>query len=173
MEIRTRFAPSPTGFLHIGGARTALYELLWARKNNGKYILRIEDTDQKRSVDGGVENIVKTLADINLNADEGYRWDNGIKTRGDKGPYLQSQRLDTYKKYALELIEKKVAYYCFCSAQRLEELRKSQEAQKLPPKYDKHCLNLKPEEIQKKLNDNEPHVIRLNVQPGEIITFHD
>ena len=172
-KVRTRFAPSPTGFLHIGGIRTALYELLWARKNNGTYILRIEDTDQSRAVEGGLENIVKSLADLNLNADEGFYWDNGVKTKGDKGPYVQSERLGIYKKYAQELIDKKVAYYCFCSQERLQQLRKDQEAQKLPPKYDKHCLNLKTEELAEKLKNNEPHIIRLNVVPGEIITFKD
>src|SRR3989344_3782439 len=172
-KVRTGFAPSPTGFLHIGGIRTALYELLWARKNNGTYILRIEDTDQSRAVEGGLENIVKSLADLNLNADEGFYWDNGVKTKGNKAPYVQSERLGIYKKYAKELIDKKVAYYCFCSQERLQQLRKDQEAQKLPPKYDKHCLNLKTEELAEKLKNNEPHIIRLNVVPGEIITFKD
>jgi nondiscriminating glutamyl-tRNA synthetase len=172
-EVRTRFAPSPTGFLHIGSLRTALYEFLWARKNNGKYILRIEDTDQTRSVEGGLENIVKALADVNINADEGFYWNNGVKERGSYGPYLQSQRLETYKKYANELIEKKAAYYCFCTQERLAEVRKTQEAAKLPPKYDKHCLNLSAEEVASKLSNNHPHVIRLNVPAGEVISFKD
>src|SRR3989344_3668172 len=141
-EVRTRFAPSPTGFLHIGGLRTALYEYLWARKNNGKFILRIEDTDQARSVPGSLENITQTLADFNIAADEGLYWDNGVKERGEYGPYLQSKRLDIYKKHALELVEKKHAYYCFCSTERLDQLRKQQQEQKLPPKYDKLCLKL-------------------------------
>src|SRR5579885_2862338 len=101
MEVRTRFAPSPTGFLHIGGLRTALYEFLWARKNNGTYILRIEDTDKNREVAGALENLTQTLADFNLSADEGLYWDNGLKQRGELGPYKQSERLEIYKQYAL------------------------------------------------------------------------
>src|SRR4029077_13504780 len=133
---------SPTGFLHIGGARTFLYNFLFARKNSGKYILRIEDTDQVRLVPGSVENIVKSLSDLGISVDEGPYWDNGLKFHGDKGPYVQSERLDLYKKYAQELLDKKAAYYCFCSKERLAELRTQQEAAKLPPKYDKFCLKL-------------------------------
>ena len=172
-EVRVRNAPSPTGFLHIGGIRTFLYNYLFARKNNGKYILRIEDTDQARLIAGSLENIVQSLADLGISADEGPYWDNGLKTRGDKGPYVQSERLDLYKKYAQELVDKKFAYYCFCSAKRLEELRNDQEAKKFPPKYDKRCLNLSPDEIAKKISSNESHVIRLNVQPDQMIEFHD
>lgn len=166
-------APSPTGFLHVGGLRTALFNFLFARHNNGKYILRIEDTDRARLVPGALENILQTFADFGMNADEGLYWDNGIKERGDKGPYLQSKRLDIYKQHAEQLVAKKAAYYCFCSPQRLEELRKQQQEAKLPPKYDKHCLNLKPEEVAAKLAANEPHVIRLNVPLDQKIRFAD
>ncbi|MBI2355755.1 MAG: glutamate--tRNA ligase [Candidatus Doudnabacteria bacterium] len=172
-EVRTRFAPSPTGFLHVGGLRTALYEFLWARKNNGKFILRLEDTDQERTVPGALENIVQTLTDFGLTPDEGFYWDNGVKERGEYGPYLQSKRLDIYKKHAEELIAKKAAYYCFCTAQRLEELRKQQQAEKLPPKYDKHCLSLSSEEVTQKLQKGEPHVVRLNVPSDKKIRFTD
>src|SRR3989344_2461859 len=158
-EVRTRFAPSPTGFLHIGGLRTALYEFLWARKNNGKFILRIEDTDVKRTVPGSLENIVQTLKDFRLNFDE--------------GPILQSQRLDIYFKHAQELIDKGHAYHCFCAPERLDQLRKQQQENKQPPKYDKHCLKLSKDETEAKLRANEPHVIRMNVPAGQRISFAD
>ncbi len=172
-EVRTRFAPSPTGFLHIGGLRTALYEFLWARKNNGKYILRVEDTDQARTVPGALENIAQSLTDFSIAPDEGFYWDNGLKERGDNGPYLQSKRIEIYQKHATELVDKGAAYYCFCTTQRLEELRKEQEAAHKPPKYDKHCLNLSKEEIATKLTSKEPHVIRLKVPDGQTIRFTD
>src|SRR3989338_1626610 len=151
-EVRTRFAPSPTGFLHIGGLRTALYEFLCARKNNGKFILRIEDTDEKRTVPCSLENIIQTLKDFRLNFDE--------------GPYLQSERLDIYRKHAQELVKNGHAYYCFCTQERLEQLRKQQQESKQPPKYDKYCLT-----HQK--DPNEPHVIRLNVPADKQIRFTD
>ncbi|MBX4191723.1 MAG: glutamate--tRNA ligase [Candidatus Doudnabacteria bacterium] len=173
-EVRTRFAPSPTGSLHIGSLRTALFSFLWAKKNNGKFILRVEDTDKAREVAGSLEEIVKGLSEFGLSPDEGFVWENNtLKERGDYGPYLQSQRLDLYKKYSQELIEKKAAYYCFCTAERLAELRSQQQAQKLPPKYDKFCLKLSEAEIKEKLNSNTPHVIRLNVPAGQKIRFTD
>ncbi|MBI3952372.1 MAG: glutamate--tRNA ligase [Candidatus Doudnabacteria bacterium] len=173
MEIRTRFAPSPTGFLHIGGLRTALFSFLWARKNSGKFILRVEDTDKARTVPGALENIVQTLTDFGLTPDEGFYWDNGLKSRGELGPYLQSERLDIYKKHAEELVSNKHAYYCFCTEQRLEQSRKEQQEKKLPPKYDKHCLNLTADEIKSKLSSNQPHVIRLNVPSDQVVRFTD
>lgn len=172
-EVRTRFAPSPTGFLHVGVLRTALYNFLFARKHNGKFILRIEDTDKKRTVPGALENIAQTLTDFSLTPDEGPYWENGMKKRGDKGPYFQSERLDIYKKYAEELVEKNHAYYCFCTTERLEELHKQQEAAHQPPKYDKFCLKLSKEEVKTKLEASEPHVIRLNVPPDQKIRFTD
>lgn len=158
-KIRVRFAPSPTGFLHVGGLRTALFNFLFARQNSGQFILRIEDTDRARFVEGAMEDIIQSLSDFGLNPDE--------------GPFLQSKNLDAYKKYAEQLIKDGHAYYCFCTPQRLEELRKNQEAAKQAPRYDKHCLNLKPEEVQAKLNATEPHVIRLNVHAGSIIEVDD
>ena len=172
-EVRVRMAPSPTGYLHIGGLRTALYDFLLARQNNGKFIVRIEDTDQSRFVAGSLENIVETFADFKLHPDEGLYWDNGVKEKGEFGPYLQSKRLDIYKKYARELVDKKAAYYCFCSKERLEELRNQQTLAKHPPKYDKHCLNLPAEEIATKLSSGESHVVRLNVMSGRKISFTD
>lgn len=172
-EARTRFAPSPTGFLHIGGLRTALYEFLWARKNNGKFILRIEDTDQARTVPGALENITQTLTDFGLTPDEGLYWDNGLKERGGYGPYLQSKRLGIYKQHAQELVDKGHAYYCFCTLDRLEQLRGDQQAKKLASKYDKHCLKFTKEEVAFKLSNNEPHVVRLNVPSNQTVKFTD
>jgi glutamyl-tRNA synthetase len=172
-EVKTRMAPSPTGFFHVGSLRTALYNFLYAKKTGGKFVLRIEDTDQARLVQGALENIVQTLHDFKLEPDEGPYWDEAIKERGENGPYQQSKRLDLYHKHAQELVDKKSAYYCFCASERLEELRKSREAQKLPPKYDKHCLNLSVGEVQKKLGAHEKYVIRLNVPADQTIRFND
>lgn len=166
-------APSPTGFLHVGGLRTALFNFLFAKKHGGKFILRIEDTDQTRLVVGATENIVQTLSEFGLIPDEGPYWDGKLKTRGEFGPYFQSERLELYRKHAQALVAKKAAYYCFCSPERLESLRKEQETRKIPPKYDKTCLRLSPEEIEKKLAAKERHVIRLNVPKDEQIKFTD
>ncbi|MGE5298164.1 MAG: glutamate--tRNA ligase [Acidobacteriaceae bacterium] len=173
-EIRVRMAPSPTGFLHIGGLRTALYNFLLARQQDGKFILRIEDTDRARLVEGATENIIETLHDFSLDPDEGPYLKNGkVVEKGDKGPYFQSERLALYRKYAQELVAKGFAYPCFCSTERLEELRKSQEASKLPPKYDKHCLALKKDEAAELIKTGTSHVIRLNVPKDQAIRFTD
>ncbi|MCF8241516.1 MAG: glutamate--tRNA ligase [Melioribacteraceae bacterium] len=165
---RVRFAPSPTGYLHVGGLRTALYNYLFAKINNGKFILRIEDTDRNRFVEGAVENLIDTLNWVGLEFDE------GPKTGGDFGPYLQSERLDIYKNYANQLITDGKAYHCFCSQERLQNLREEQQKQKLPQmKYDKHCLNLSKEEIRQKLDAGENYVVRLNVQPGIKVIISD
>jgi len=165
---RVRFAPSPTGYLHVGGLRTALYNYLFAKNTGGKFILRIEDTDQNRYVEGAVDNLIKSLNWAGLNYDE------GPDVNGEFGPYLQSQRLDIYKKYSEELIEKGKAYYCFCTSDRLKSLREEQEKQKLPQaKYDKRCLKLSKEEIDKNLSLGIPKVIRLNVEPNIKIEFDD
>ena len=164
---RVRFAPSPTGYLHVGGLRTALYNYLFAKKNNGTFVLRIEDTDRNRFVEGAVENLINALKWAGLDFDEGPEAclpDRQVG--GNYGPYLQSQRLDIYKKYADELISKDKAYYCFCTTERLKTLREEQEKQKLPQtKYDKHCLNISKEEIEKNLAARVPKVVRLNVKP--------
>lgn len=173
-KIRVRMAPSPTGFLHIGGLRTALYNYLFAKQNDGSFILRIEDTDRNRLVEGALENIVETLYDFGLQPDEGPYWDAGkVSERGDYGPYLQSERLPIYKRYADELVAKGSAYHCFCTPQRLDELRKNQEAQKLAPKYDKLCLKLSKEETDRRLASGESHVIRLNVPKDLTVRFTD
>lgn len=173
-KVRVRYAPSPTGYLHVGALRTALYNFLFAKKQQGSFVLRVEDTDQQRLVAGSVENILSTLQNLKLIPDEGPVMEKGqIKEKGDFGPYFQSRRLNIYKKYALELVEKKHAYYCFCSPERLSELRKSLETQKLPPKYDKHCLKLSPEEVTEKIEAKENFVIRLNVPNDQTIRFSD
>jgi len=167
-EVRVRFAPSPTGYLHVGGLRTALYNFLFARKNNGKFILRIEDTDRNRYVEGAVENLIASLKWCGLEYDEGPDKEGGF------GPYMQSQRLDLYKKYADELIKKGHAYYCFCTPERLQVLKEEQAAQKLhQAKYDKHCLSLSKAEIDEKLAGGTAHVVRLNVIPNQKIVFND
>ena len=165
---RVRFAPSPTGYLHVGGLRTALYNYLFAKKNHGKFILRIEDTDQSRYVEGAVENLISALKWAGLTYDE------GPDIGGKFGPYLQSQRLEIYKKHIDDLTLKENAYYCFCTPERLKKLREEQEKQKLPQaKYDKHCLSLTSSEIEEKLNNKVPYVIRLNVHSNSKIIFND
>ncbi len=167
-EIRTRFAPSPTGYLHVGGLRTALYNFLFARKNNGKFILRIEDTDRTRYVEGAVDNLINTLKWCDLYYDE------GPDIGGPFGPYIQSQRLEIYREHAEELVKKGHAYYCFCSPERLVKLREEQQKLKIPQiKYDKHCLKLTPEEVYDKISRGEPHVIRLNVPENQRVRFYD
>lgn len=165
--IRTRFAPSPTGYMHIGNLRTALYTYLIAKKENGKFILRIEDTDTERFVEGAVDIIFNVLKDTGLNYDE------GPDVPGDFGPYVQSERKHLYEKYAEKLVEKGHAYYCFCNEERLSFLREEASKNNTVFKYDKHCLNLSKEEIQKKLENNEPYVIRQNNPIEGTTTFND
>lgn len=161
--VRTRFAPSPTGYMHIGNLRTALYAYLFARKNNGKFILRIEDTDTERYVDGAVDIILRTLKTA------GMEYDEGPVIGGPYGPYVQSQRKNEYMKYALQLVEKGEAYYCFCSKERLESLPDINGARR----YDRHCLGLTKEEIQKKLDAGEPFVIRQKMPTEGTTKYHD
>lgn len=167
MSIVTRFAPSPTWFVHIGSLRTVLYNYLFTKQNDGKFMLRIEDTDRVRYVEGSVENLMWVLASVGLIADE------GPNNPGDKWPYFQSERLDIYQEYIKVLIEKDKAYYCFCSSERLTELRDEQQSLGLPTKYDKKCRFLTQEEIQEKLDANTPFTIRLKVPDNEEITFVD
>ena len=171
-QIRVRFAPSPTGFLHIGGLRTALYNYLYAKKTGGTYILRIEDTDQKRFVEGAIEGLVRILTKMGVPHDEGCIFENDkLVTRGTYGPYRQSERLSIYKEYAEKLRASGHAYLCFCTPERLETLREEQGIQKMAPKYDKHCLGLSSEEIQANVDAGKPYVTRLNVRAerGEIL----
>ena len=172
--MKTRFAPSPTGFLHIGGLRTALFAYLEAHKNGGTFLLRLEDTDRERFVEGGAENILKALEWANVKIDEGVVLkENKVSQIGDNGPYIQSERLDIYKKYIEELLEKEQAYYCFCTKERLDELRKVQELNKKATGYDRHCRNLDKEEIEKNLEQNLPHVIRLKMPTEGTTEFED
>lgn len=167
MEIRTRFAPSPTGYMHIGNLRTALYEYLIAKSQGGKFILRIEDTDQERFVEGATEIIYNTLKMTGLNHDE------GPDIGGEYGPYIQSERMGIYMDYAKELVEKGQAYYCFCTKERLDSLKASNEKGDAFAKYDRHCLGLSPEEVQKNLDSGLPFVIRQKMPTEGTTTFHD
>ncbi|HPL93086.1 MAG TPA: glutamate--tRNA ligase [bacterium] len=175
MKFRARFAPSPTGYLHIGGLRTALYNYLFARHHDGVFFLRLEDTDQTRYVPGADKKLVQSLHACGLNWDEGIDLNEAdeIVDKGDFGPYTQSQRKEIYQKYIQELLANGKAYYCFCSAERLEELRTMQQNHNLPPKYDKHCVNLSPEEVQAKIAAGEKYVIRLKVEENRTIEFTD
>lgn len=174
MSIRVRFAPSPTGYVHIGSLRTALYNYLFAKGQNGKYILRIEDTDRTRFVEGALENLIDSLTWAGITHDEGVFIENGeIVQKGDYGPYIQSERLDIYKKYIDELVEKGYAYYCFCSKERLDEVREKQKEEGKTPMYDRYCLGLSKDGVQKRIDAGESYVIRLKVPEDTDITFKD
>ncbi|MCD4705304.1 glutamate--tRNA ligase [bacterium] len=157
--MKVRFAPSPTGYLHIGGLRTALYNYLFAKNNNAKLLLRIEDTDRNRYVKNADQQIIKTLKSFGIEFDE--------------GPFYQSQRLEIYQKYVKQLVKEDKAYYCFCSKERLDEMRSAQIAEKKIPKYDRHCLNLSEEEIKKKLDNKESYVVRLKLLDNQDVIFKD
>jgi len=168
MTVRTRFAPSPTGYVHVGNLRTCLYDVLLARQQGGTFVLRVEDTDRERYLPGAVESLLSTLNRMGMVPDEGPRIENGVVRQvGDRGPYVQSERLPIYKEHAARLVADGHAYHCFCSSERLESLRKQQEIAKLPTKYDRHCLTLSKEEVASRLAANEPHVIRLKMPDGE------
>ncbi|NCC15856.1 MAG: glutamate--tRNA ligase [Clostridia bacterium] len=167
MEIRTRFAPSPTGYMHIGNLRTALYEYLIAKSQGGKFILRIEDTDQERLVVGATDIIYNTLKVTGLNHDE------GPDVGGAFGPYVQSERMGMYMDYAKELVAKGEAYYCFCTKERLESLKESNAEGAAFAKYDRHCYHLEKEEVEAKLAAKEPFVIRQKMPDEGTTTFQD
>ena len=198
-KIRTRFAPSPTGFVHIGSLRTALFSFLFARHNNGAHILRVEDTDQSRKVEGALENLLRVMKTVGVEFDEGfYLIDDGgvglptdlspevltkgeasakVGERGEFAPYLQSKRLALYQKHAKELVEKGHAYYCFCSKERLDELHKEQIALKKPSMYDRLCRNLSDDEVKDKLAEfslaNKNPVIRQAIPLEGETVIHD
>ena len=163
VTVRTRFAPSPTGYLHIGGLRTALYGYLFAKRHNGKFILRIEDTDTARYVDGSVQIIYDTMRD------SGVMYDEGPDVGGDYGPYVQSERKAIYKEYAEKLVELGGAYYCFCDEERIASLKDENGN----VRYDKHCLHLSKEEIEANVKAGKPYVIRQNVPLEGTGTYHD
>ena len=167
MKVRTRFAPSPTGYMHIGNLRTAIFEYLLAKKYNGSFILRIEDTDQTREVEGAIDFIYKTLELCGFSIDEGPNNDKGY------GPYIQSERKDIYKKYAEELVEKGKAYYCFCSEEELEAMRKRAEARKRPFVYDGRCSRLSKEKIAENLANGIPYVIRQKMPKTGVTVVED
>ncbi|MGD6976772.1 glutamate--tRNA ligase [Bacillus altitudinis] len=166
-EVRVRYAPSPTGHLHIGNARTALFNYLFARSQGGKFIIRIEDTDQKRNVEGGEESQLRHLQWL------GIDWDESIDKDGGYGPYRQSERNDIYKKYYDELLAKDLAYKCYCTAEELEEEREAQIARSEMPRYSGKCSHLSKEEEDKLIAEGREPSIRFRVPKGEIIKFDD
>lgn len=175
-DIRVRFAPSPTGYLHIGGLRTALYNYLHARQNDGKFILRIEDTDRTRYVEGAIENLIHELEWAGLSIDEGVVLEDGKPAdRGEEGPYTQSERVEAgiYNQYIEELLEKGYAYYCFCSKERLDQVKNQQRADGMMPKYDGLCRGVSLEEAKKRVAAGEEHVIRMKLPANTDIKFND
>ena len=166
-KVRTRYAPSPTGFMHIGNLRTAIFEYLIAKHQGGDFILRIEDTDQTRKVDGAVDFIYNTCKLCGLNFDE------GPNNPGEVGPYFQSERIDLYKKYAEELVQNGKAYYCFCTEERLTKLREIADKSKIPFMYDGHCKHLSKEEIEENLKNGVPYVIRQSMPKYGKSTYID
>lgn len=175
MSVRVRMAPSPTGFIHIGNLRTCIYDDLFAKHHGGTLVLRIEDTDQKRFVEGATEAFCRTLKAMNIIPDEGMWIDDDGKMieRGPYAPYLQTKRTDIHQKRALELIEKDKAYYCFCTEERLDQMRKDQQAAGLPTRYDKLCRALSKEDAAAKVAKGDKHVIRLKLPDRGDVSFHD
>lgn len=185
-KIRTRFAPSPTGFVHVGSLRTALYNYLFARRNGGDFLLRIEDTDRKRYVEGSVEILLDALRWSGLEWDEGIMRKTeasgnfeessaypGLVEFGKHGPYVQSERLHIYREYAENLIQIGYAYYCFCDAQRLEQMRYEQKLSKRPPMYDRCCVALHESIVREKLDSGSARVIRFKVDREKTVVFDD
>lgn len=166
-NVRVRFAPSPTGYLHLGSLRTALFNYLFAKHNGGKFILRIEDTDQSRKVEGAVENLINILNEM------GLKYDEGPNVGGDYGPYFQSERLDIYKKYCDELLQKGHAYYAFETSDELDEMRKVQQMQGKQTMYDRRARHFTENEVREKLASGVSHVIRLKVPLDDEIKFND
>jgi glutamyl-tRNA synthetase len=172
--VRVRFAPSPTGYLHIGGLRSALYNWLFARHHGGTFILRVEDTDRSRYVEGAIENLYRSLVSCGLTPDEGVAVEgDAIVDKGPHGPYLQSTRREKHLQYAYDLIEKDAAYYCFCTKERLEEVAKQQQLLKQPIMYDRHCRNLSKQEAENRAAIGDEHVIRLKVPTEGSIKMQD
>jgi len=157
MTPRVRFAPSPTGYLHVGGLRTCLFNFLFARNQGGKLILRFEDTDQSRKVEGAEENLVRSLEWA------GIKFDEGPTQGGDFGPYVQSERLEIYKSHVDQLVDQGDAYPCFCTSEELDAMREEQIKRKRPPRYDGRCRKLSKEEAQKRIDEGVPHVVRMKI----------
>jgi len=169
--VKTRFAPSPTGFLHVGGLRTALFSYLLAKSQGGKFLLRVEDTDQGRFVEGSIENMLQSLHWAGIGPDEGVKMDaqGKLTQEGEHGPYIQSERLSLYKQFADQLLEQGNAYYCFCSKERLDELRKMQELNKQVTGYDGFCREIPLADAKKRIEAGESFVIRMKM-PREGVT---
>lgn len=167
MKVRTRIAPSPTGIAHLGTAYTALRNWAIAKQNNGQFILRVEDTDRERYVEGAIEVVLEALKWLGLDNDE------GPNVGGPHAPYIQSERLEIYQKYAKELIDKDQAYYCFCSKERLDKVRKDLQKRRKLPQYDKHCRNLSASEVQSKIDNGKTFVIRLKVPESGTTVCND
>lgn len=165
--VRTRIAPSPTGELHIGTLRTLLYDYALAKKNHGQFIFRLEDTDQKRYVPGSEKRLLEVIKAYGLD------WDEGPDIGGPYAPYVQTERLDIYQKYIKQLLDKGLAYYCFCTEERLNQMRQDQKVAKMLPRYDQHCLNLSKEEIKENLDSKTPYTIRMIIPKNETIVFED
>ena len=166
-EVRVRFAPSPTGFVHVGSLRTALYNYLFARHNNGKFILRIEDTDQDRLVEGAVDNLLNVLKWTGLD------YDKGPEKEIDSACYYQSKRLEIYHKHIKILFDKGHAYACFCSNERLEQMRSEQIGRGEDPRYDGHCRSINPNEAKIRMQNDHPYIIRMKIPSGEIVVVND
>lgn len=166
-KVRTRFAPSPTGNPHIGHLRTALFSYAWAKHNSGDFVFRIEDTDRKRYVPESVQLLADVLKAYKLTYDE------GPDIGGPHAPYIQSEKLDVYRKHAEDLVKKGYAYYCFCTSERLDKIREEAREKKEQPMYDRHCLTLSEEEVQTRIKEGEPYVIRLKVPRGEELKYTD
>jgi len=169
-NVRVRFAPSPTGELHIGSLRTALANFLFAHKQDGTFIMRVEDTDRERFIEGSSLRQLQDMSWAGITVDEGVVLKNGEVTEvGEYGPYTQSNRKEIYAKYVQQLIDEKKAYYCFCSADRLQGMREVQQVQKLPPKYDRKCLSLSEQEIQEKIDAGKKYVVRFKIPEGKTV----
>ncbi|WP_099191079.1 glutamate--tRNA ligase [Tepidibacter mesophilus] len=175
MSVKVRFAPSPTGFVHIGSLRTALYNYLFAKKMGGTYLLRVEDTDQSRLVEGAIEGMLNAMDWAGVNHTEGVVLDeNGKITEvGENGPYIQSKRLHIYKEYIKQLLDNGHAYYCFCSKERIDKVREIQKSEGKIPKYDGICRGLSKEEVEAKIAAGEKYVIRLKLPANKEIKFND
>ncbi len=173
--MRTRFAPSPTGPLHIGGLRTALFAWLVAKKTGSNFTLRIEDTDQAREVAGSTEGILRTLTSAGIAPDEGvlFNSEGNVTEKGEYGPYFQSKRLSLYKEHVELLLKNNHAYHCFCTPDRLDAMRKRQQELRQAPMYDRACATLSKEEIEKKITSGEKYVIRMKVPHEDVVTYTD
>ena len=166
-SIRTRIAPSPTGEFHIGTLRTVLYNYAWARKNNGQFVIRIEDTDRSRFIEGAMNRLLEAIGDY------GISWDEGPIKGGEFGPYIQSERLNIYREYIDILIKSKKAYYCFCSDERLSKLREDYAKDNKNFKYDRFCVHLSEKDINERIQNGDSYVVRMRIPDNEVISYDD